>query len=234
VTVKVEIFSDIVCPWCAIGKRRFEAALAQFEHADEVEVIWRSFELNPGAPRVSSGDSAALLAAKYGMTREQALQTYDKLTATAAEVGLDFRFDKSQHGNTFDAHRLLHFAQDQGVQGALKERLLIACFTEGEAIGDPETLVRLAAAVGLDPEGAAEVLASDRYADAVRADERDATELGVTGVPFFVVGGRFGIPGAQDPETILRVLIRACDADHPLTIVSSGDEGACEGDTCSI
>jgi predicted DsbA family dithiol-disulfide isomerase len=211
--MRVEVFSDVVCPWCAIGKRRFELALADFGHAAEVEVTWRSFELDPSAPRISGGDSAARLASKYGITRTQALHAYERLTATAAEVGLEFRLDKAQYGNTFDAHRLLHLAGEHGLQGALKERFLIAYFTEGEAIGDAETLIRLASDVGLDARTAAEVLAGDRYSDDVRRDERDATELGVTGVPFFVIAGRFAIPGAQDPETILRVLNRAWDVE---------------------
>jgi predicted DsbA family dithiol-disulfide isomerase len=235
--MQVDIFSDVVCPWCAIGKRRFEAALGQFEHAEEIEVVWRAFELDPNAPARREGDYADRLARKYGMSREQAVAAHESLTATAAAEGLDFHFDRAQSGNTFDAHRLLHYAREAGpgLQDALKERLFLAYFTEGEAIGDPETLVRLAAEVGLDRQQCAEILASDRYAAAVRADEREAHDLEVTGVPFFVVDGKFGIPGAQDAETILSVLRRAWAKAHPLEMAEvPAAGGACDGDSCAI
>ncbi len=238
--VRVEIFSDVVCPWCAIGKRRFEAALARFEHADEIDVIWRAYELDPGAPARREGDQVERLAQKYGMTHEQAAAANGRLTATAAVEGLDFHFERAQSGNTFNAHRLLHYAQSvgAGVQDALKERLFVAYFTEGAAIGDPETLLRLATEVGLDPSECSDILAGDRYADEVRNDEREALELGVTGVPFFVVDGKFGIPGAQDAHTILDVLNRAWTRAHPLEVViadgATTGAGVCEGDSCAV
>jgi predicted DsbA family dithiol-disulfide isomerase len=212
----VEIFSDVVCPWCAIGKRRFEAALADFEHADEVAVVFRAFELDPRAPREVDGDYAERLARKYGMTRDQALKANARLTAMAAAEGLDFHFERVRPGRTFDAHRLLHHAGLAGaaVQGALKDRLFAAYFTEGAAVGRPEVLADLAADVGLDPDECAAVLASDRYAAEVRAEEQAALDIGVTGVPFFLLDGRFGIPGAQDAETILAVLRRAWAKEH--------------------
>jgi predicted DsbA family dithiol-disulfide isomerase len=233
--MQVEIFSDVVCPWCAIGKRRFEAALAEFEHADQVEVTWRAFELDPGAPPEREGDLADRLAKKYGMTRQQALEANRSLTEVAAAEGLAFHFDRARPGNTFDAHRLLHWAKAEGLQGALKERLLLAYFTEGEPIGERETLVRLAADVGLDAEAAAEVLESGRYADDVRADEAEAQELGVSGVPFFVVDRRLGIPGAQDKDTVLRLLERAWERSHPLTVVPADPAAAtCDGESCTL
>jgi predicted DsbA family dithiol-disulfide isomerase len=233
----VEIFSDVVCPWCAVGKRRFETALSRFEHAEQVDVVWRSFELDPHAPARREGDYADRLARKYGMSREQAVAANGRLTAVAGAEGLDFHFERVQPGNTFEAHRLLHYAREQGLgtQGALKERLLLAYFTEGSPIGDPETLVRLASEVGLDPQECAAVLAGDRYADEVRADEREAMELGVTGVPFFVVDGKFGIPGAQDATTILGVLERAWAKAQPFEVASGSAIGAtCEGDSCEV
>jgi predicted DsbA family dithiol-disulfide isomerase len=232
----VEIFSDVVCPWCAVGKRRFETALEKFEHADDVEVVWRAYELDPHAPARREGDYADRLATKYGMSREQAVAAHEHLSTLAAVEGLDFHFERAQPGNTFDAHRLLHYALGQGPgrQDALKERLLIAYFTEGAPIGDPETLLRLASEAGLDPVECAEVLAGDRYGDEVRSDEREAHELGVTGVPFFVVDGKFGIPGAQDPETILSVLNRAWTRAHPLEVAEMGDGTICEGDSCVV
>jgi predicted DsbA family dithiol-disulfide isomerase len=234
--MKVEIFSDVVCPWCAVGKRRFEAALGEFEHADEIEVRWRAYELDPQAPAVRDGDYADRLARKYGMSREQALAAGERLTSTAADVGLDFHFERARPGNTFNAHRLLHYAYEvgPGLQDALKERLFLAYFTEGAAIGETETLVRLAAEVGLDPQQCADIVNGDRYADEVRADERAALELGVTGVPFFVIDGKFGIPGAQDADTILDVLRRAWTKAHPLQVVAAADGGTCEGDSCAV
>jgi predicted DsbA family dithiol-disulfide isomerase len=215
--VKIEVFSDVVCPWCAIGKRRLESALADFAHADQVEVVWRSYELDPGAPAQREGNLADLLAKKYGMTREQAQAANDRLTALAKVEGLEFHLDRARPGSTFDAHRLLHYARevDPAMASALKERLLVAYFTEGQAISDPATLVRLCVEVGLDEQGSQAVLASDRYGQAVRADEREAFEFGVTGVPFFVVDGRFAIPGAQDASTITGVLERAWARSHP-------------------
>jgi predicted DsbA family dithiol-disulfide isomerase len=235
--MKVEIFSDVVCPWCSVGKRRFETALGRFEHAGDVAVVWRSYELDPGAPAVREGDYADRLGRKYGMGRAQAVKAIDHLTATAAIEGLDFHFERARPGNTFNAHRLLHYAGEvgPGYQDALKERLFLAYFTEGAPIGESETLVRLAAEVGLDAQTSADILAGDRYGEAVRADEREALELGVTGVPFFVVDGKFGIPGAQDADTILNVLERAWAKAHPLEmVVADGADGVCEGDSCPV
>ena len=236
--MQVDIFSDVVCPWCAVGKRRFEEALGRFDHADEIDVVWRAYELDPEAPARREGDYAERLARKYGMTRDQAVAANQRLTATAAEVGLDFHFERAQPGNTFDAHRLLHYAREVGLQDALKERLFVAYFTEGAPIGDPDTLVALAGEVGLDRTEAAAVVAGDRYGAEVRADEREALAIGVTGVPFFVVDGKFGIPGAQDADTILGVLERAWAKAHPLVMVEAaateGDGGVCEGDSCAV
>ncbi len=161
--MKVEIYSDVVCPWCAIGKARFDSALARFEHVEDVEVSFRSFELDPEAPRVSDEDAATRLATKYGMSLEQALASQERLAGLAGQEGLEFNFERSRRGNTFDAHRLLHLAGEVGLQGALKDRLMQAYFAEGAPIGDRETLVRLGAEVGLSAAKSAEVLESDRY-----------------------------------------------------------------------
>ncbi len=206
--MKVEIWSDVVCPWCYIGKRRFERALAAFAHRDEVEVTWRSFELDQSAEpsgRASLGQ-AEKLAAKYGRTVDQAQQMLDQMTEVAASEGLQFRFDLSRTGNTFDAHRLLHLALQHGVQDELKERLDRATFGEGLSVSDHDELLALAVQVGLDQEEVREVLAGDRFAGAVRADEAQAQAHGISGVPFFVVDGRYGVSGAQPPEQIVRVL----------------------------
>src|SRR3954447_21885461 len=205
----VEIWSDVVCPWCYIGKRRFEAALGRFEHAGEVTVMWRSFELDPEAPRVAEGTATERLAAKYGMSLERARQLHAEMTARAAADGLDFRFDLARGGNTFDAHRLIHLAATSGHQAAAEERLMRAYFTEGEAIADPETLIRLLAEVGVDAEEARDVLATDRFASDVSEDELLASRLGIQGVPFFVLERRYGVSGAQPPEVLVQALERA-------------------------
>jgi len=236
--MKVEIWSDVVCPWCYIGKRRFEAALGRFGHQEDVEVVWRSFELDPSAPVRRTGDSAERLAAKYGMSRAQAVASQDRLTKMAAQEGLAFHFDQAQSGNTFDAHRLLYLAAERGVQDEVKERLFRAYFSEGEPIGERETLVRLAAEVGLDPAEAEAVLAADTYDDEVRAEEHEATQLGITGVPFFVVDRRYGVSGAQPADVLLQVLERAWADSHPTLLLTPAGVGAsdttCTDESCAI
>ena len=209
--MRIEIWSDVVCPWCFVGYRNFDAALAGFEHRDQVEVRWRSFELDPSAPPVREGDYATHLARKYGMSLEQAQNTIEAMTAPGARAGAVLDFAKARPGNTFDAHRLLHFAADRGLQRATKERLFQATFTEGEPIGEREALLRLAIDVGLPADETATVLDSDAYAANVRADEELALDLGISAVPFFVIDRKFGIPGAQPPEVILQALQRAWD-----------------------
>jgi predicted DsbA family dithiol-disulfide isomerase len=215
--MRIEVFSDVVCPWCAIGERRLQAALARFSHRAETEVVWRSFELDPHAPRRREGSYAGRLARKYGMSVAQAQAANERMTALGASVGLDFRFDLVQPGNTFDAHRLLHHALRSGPasQRALAERLFTAYFSEGAPIGEPATLLALAGGVGLDSDECASVLAGDRYADDVRSDEQAAIDLGVTGVPHFVIAGKYSIPGAQDDETMLVILERAWAQTQP-------------------
>jgi predicted DsbA family dithiol-disulfide isomerase len=226
----VEIWSDIACPWCYVGKRRLEAALAAFEHRDEVTVTWRSFELDPAAPRERGGDRAAHLAEKYGVTVERAIEMQDHMMRVAAGDGLDFRFDLARSGSTFDAHRLLHLAAEHGLQDAMKERLVRAYLTEGELIGDPEVLERLAVAAGLPRSEVLELLAGDRFAAEVRADERTAAELGIHAVPFFVVDRALGASGAQPPEVLGEMLRRGWEAQPRLAVVADG--AACGPDGC--
>jgi predicted DsbA family dithiol-disulfide isomerase len=227
--VHVEIWSDIVCPWCYVGKRRFEAALAQFAHREEVTVTWRSFELDPSAPRERDVDGATHLAAKYGTSREQAVRMQEQMTAVAAVEGLDFRFDRARAGTTFDAHRLLHLAHAHGLQDAVKERFMRAYLTEGEPIGDPAALQRLAVEAGLPAGAVREVLVGDRYAEEVREDERTASALGITAVPFFVVDRAIGASGAQ-PAELLADLLRRARPEPALEVVADG--AACGPDGC--
>ncbi|HWE54700.1 MAG TPA: DsbA family oxidoreductase [Acidimicrobiales bacterium] len=207
----VEIWSDVVCPWCYIGKRRFEAALEEFEHADQVEVRWRSFELDPTAPFRRSGNMADHLAAKYGMTREDAENRLQNLNELAAADGLKYDLARTQGGNTLDAHRLIHLAyeQDPATGGAMKEALLKAYFEDLQPISEPDVLAAVATSVGLDHDDVVKTLDSDRFTGDVRQDEAEAAALGCTGVPFFVIDRSFAIPGAQDVDTIKLILERA-------------------------
>lgn len=232
--LRIDIWSDIACPWCYIGKRRLEQALARFPHRDEVEIAWRAFELDPSAPRVRdhAQSYAERLARKYGTDRAQAQAMIDRMVDTAAGDGIAMRFDHIRPGNTFDAHRLLHLAHDRGVQDALKERLLRAYLTEGQAIGEPEVLRPLACEVGLDDREVRDVLGGDRYASEVRQDEALARELGITGVPFFVLAGRLGVSGAQPADVLLGALGRAWSELHATEIEPIVDGAACGPDGC--
>jgi len=205
-TLQVDIWSDIVCPWCAIGKRRLEMALANFPHRDAVEVVWHSFELDPSAPAVRDHDNATHLAEKYGRTKAQAEAMIQQVRDTAAKDGLDLQLATARSGNTFDGHRLLHFATEKGLQNEVKGRLLRGYMTEGQAIGDRDVLVRLASEAGLDAEEVRAVLASDQYGSDVREDEQTARRLGIRGVPFFVFGGKLAVSGAQPSELLLEAL----------------------------
>ncbi len=227
--MNVEIWSDIACPWCAVGKRRFERALADFEHADEVTVTFRSFELDPDAPPAREGSTAENLAKKYGTSLEQALAMNQRMTETAAGDGLDFRFDLARGGNTFDAHRLLHLAAAHGRQPELKERLMRAYLGEGELMSDHAALARLAAEAGLPEDEVRDTLATDRYAAEVREDEATARGLGISAVPFFVVDRAFGAAGAQPPEVLGELLQRAWVARTPLSVVADGDSCGVDG-----
>jgi predicted DsbA family dithiol-disulfide isomerase len=209
---RIEIWSDVVCPWCYIGKRRFESALARFEHRDDVEVTWRSFELDPGAERTPEGSGAERLAAKYGMSVEEAVARQAQISQLAAGDGLEYHLDTARGGNTFDAHRLIQLGKEQGIQDAVKERFMRGYFTENEPIGDPEALARMAVDAGLEEEAVRAVLSSDEFADAVREDEQLAQRLGIQGVPFFVLGRRYGISGAQPADVLLQALDQSWEA----------------------
>jgi predicted DsbA family dithiol-disulfide isomerase len=204
--MQVEIWSDIVCPWCYLGKRRFEQALDTFAHRDDVEVVYRSFELDPSAAADVSTPTVELLAGKYGMTRQQAEAAQLEMTQRAAQDGLTFRMAELRSGNTRDAHRLLHLAKAHDRQPALVERLHRAYFTEQRSIFDRDSLVELGVDAGLDPDDVTRVLDSDEYDADVATDEATAQSLGATGVPFFVIDRRYGISGAQPAEAITQAL----------------------------
>jgi predicted DsbA family dithiol-disulfide isomerase len=207
--VLVEIWSDVVCPWCYIGKRRFEAALARFEHRDEVTVLWRSYELDPSLPPGKTVDLLAGLAAKYGVTREQAEAMNERVSRIAEDEGLHYRLDIAKRGNTFDAHRLIHLGAQEGVQDAVKESLMAAYQCEGQPIAEPDALVAAAVRGGLDEDDARGVVESDAFAMAVRVDEEEGRMLGISGVPFFAIDRRYGVAGAQSPDVMLDALEQA-------------------------
>jgi predicted DsbA family dithiol-disulfide isomerase len=226
----IDIWSDIACPWCYVGKRRLETALESFEHRDQVNVRWHSFELDPDAPHERRGEAAANLAQKYGTSRERAVAMLDGMTATAAADGLEFHFERARAGNTFDGHRLLHLADEHGLQGEMKERLMRAYLSEGELISDHATLRRLALEVGLPGEPVDELLAGERYTEEVRSDEYTAHRLGITAVPFFVVDRSLGAAGAQSPEYMLAMLRQAWEASARVPVAAT----PAGGDSCGV
>ena len=204
--MQVEIWSDLACPWCYVGKRSFDAALERFEGRDDVTVVHRAFELDPEAPAEREGPVVEHLARKYGVTIERATELNDQLTGVAATVGIDMRFDRVRSGNTFDAHRLVRLAAEHGLADVVTERLFQAYFTDGESLADHAALARLAGEAGLPEDEVAEVLAGDRYADAVRYDEQLAAANKIQAVPFFAVDRKVGAAGAQDPTVLLDML----------------------------
>ncbi|MFP5327113.1 MAG: DsbA family oxidoreductase [Acidimicrobiia bacterium] len=212
--MRIDVWSDVVCPWCYIGKRQLDRAIEMFTAASdvEVEVVFRSFELDPNGPRRREGEYVARLAKKYGTDRDGAQAMIDRMVSAGAGAGVELRFDIAQPGNSFDAHRVLHLARDLGRQVEVKERLLRAVFTEGEPIGDPHAVARLAVDAGLPEDRVVEVLSSGEYGLEVRQDEVEAAELGITGVPFMVVDRSYAIRGAQPAEAILSALQQARSA----------------------
>lgn len=205
--MRIEIWSDIACPWCFVGKRRLEAAIESHPDVVSPEIVWRSFELDPSAPadRGTDQTTAERLAKKYGMPASRAERMVAEMSARGQREGAPMDFDKLRAGSSFDAHRLLHWARECGRQGELKERLFLAYFSEGVLLSDVASLVRLAEEAGLDEEEARAVLSSDRYADAVRQDESRAAQLGVRGVPFYVFADKYAVSGAQPTELLCRV-----------------------------
>ncbi len=205
----VEVWSDFACPWCALGLARLDVALRDFEHGDEVRVVHRSFELDPRAPASRQRSMAEAVAAKYGVSPVRVQAGHERLTSLGAEVGVVFDFDRVRLGNTFDAHRLAQAARSTPHEDALVQGLFRAYFAEGRLLSDHDVLREVAGAAGLDEVVTDKVLAGDLYEREVRLDEVAAQELGVTGVPYFLINGAWPIPGAQDVETLTTVLSRA-------------------------
>jgi predicted DsbA family dithiol-disulfide isomerase len=236
--MKVEVWSDVVCPWCYVGKRHLEEALARFRHGDQVSVEWRSFELNPASARRVGLSMSQILQRKYGMSEDQAEAANLRMTALAAGVGLEYHLDSVQAGNTFDAHRLIHLAATHGLGDAMKERLLAAYFSEGQPVGERSVLTKLAVDVGLDPTEVDSMLVGDDFATDVRDDESRAASMGVRGVPFFVIDEAIGVSGAQPADVLLEALEQGWSESHPITMAGDRDQGgsgeACADGACTL
>ena len=212
--MRIEVWSDLVCPWCYIGKRRLERALEAFAHRDDVTVVHRSFQLDPSSPRGQTRSRRDMLKSKFRLTDAQVDDMDVRMQRLAADDGLDYQLEGTVTGNTFDAHRVLQLAAERGVQGAVLERLYRAYFTEHRSLFDRDSLVGLAAEAGLDPDDTRRVLDAETYADRVAADLELARRLGATGVPFFVIDSRYGISGAQPVDVFADVLAQAWPADQ--------------------
>lgn len=235
--MKVEIWSDVACPWCYVGKARFEQGLAAFAHKDEIEVEFRSFELDPQRAKGDTVLVLPMLAKKYGMSAEQAKQAEARVAANAADAGLEYLTEGRDHGNTFDVHRLLHFAKTKGKQNELLDLAYQANFADSRSIFDDERLVELAVEAGLDEAETRAVLAdASAFAADVRADEQEAQLLGANGVPFFVLDRKFGVSGGQPAEVFTQALEQAWSAHTPaLKVVGAASEGAvCGPDGCEV
>lgn len=236
--MKIEVWSDYVCPFCYIGKRRLEQALEQFPHRDQVEVEFKSFELEPNAKPYSGQSIHELLASKYGMPVAQAKEMNENLGQQAAELGLNYNFDEMKNTNTFDAHRLTKYAATVGKEKELTELLLQSYFVEGKLISDHDVLAGLAESVGVERQEALDVLKDEKkYANDVRIDEAIAQQIGVTGVPFFVINQKYSISGAQPTSTFLGALQQVWNEEHPAPKLQdlSGDQGAvCTDESCEI
>ena len=233
-SMKIEIWSDVACPWCYIGKRRFEAALAEFPHRDSVEVQWRSYQLDPNLPEHYDGTELDYLSTRKGLAPQQVTQMFDHVAEQASGEGLDYRFDKVVVANSFTAHRLIHLAATHGQQDAAKERLLSDHFEHGKDIGSREYLTDLGKDLGLDAAAVAELFSTDKYAADVRSDFEEARALGISGVPFFVIDRKFGLSGAQPSETFTAALNQAWQETHPLVLVNAADGEACGPDGCAV
>jgi predicted DsbA family dithiol-disulfide isomerase len=230
--MQVEVWSDVVCPWCYIGKRKLETALSRFAHADQVEVVWRSFQLDPSIPEGHTEPTLPALAAKYGKPVAEMAAMQQRVEDIAAGEGLEYHLAEGVSGNTLRAHELIHLAAERDLGGAMKERLLHAHFEEQRSVFDVDSLAALAVEVGLDEAEVRAALADRRFLPAVRADIDTARALGATGVPFFVVDRAYGAAGAQPAETLLQLLERAWSDSHPLVTVPAAE--GCDDGSCAV
>ena len=233
--MKIEVWSDFACPFCYIGKTRFEQALNSFKHRHQVEVVYKAYQLNPNAPKVMTGTAYESFAKSHGTTVEQAKERFKMFTQNARTVGLIYNYDIIQMTNTFDAHRLAKWANTLGKEDILTSRLMKAYFSEGQNLADPKTLVNLAAEVNLDPNEAKKVLEENLYKDEVIAQQQEAKQIGVQGVPFFVINRKYGISGAQQTEYFTNALEQIWAEEHPITTLDGQDaEASCDHEECGF
>nr|WP_257998234.1 DsbA family oxidoreductase [Zhihengliuella halotolerans] len=229
--LKVDIWSDVACPWCYIGKRRFESALRSVPFEDQIDIVWHSYQLDPDLPAHYAGSELDYLAERKGMPRDQVAQMFEHVAAQAAAEGLRYDFSALKVANSFSAHRVLHLAAEYELADELKEALLSAHFEHGRDIGDRDELIALATDTGIALDDVVRVLDSDEFTDAVREDVASARRLGITGVPFFVLDGKYGVSGAQPAETFARALEQAYGELTPLTMVGGATSPA-DGPAC--
>lgn len=227
--MKIEIWSDIMCPFCYIGKRRFEEALASFPHRDEVEVVWKSFQLNPDLEYKEGDNLNSYLARHKGWTEDYARQANAHVSNMAREAGLQFDLEKAIPANTLKAHRLLHLAKSYGKQTAMEEKLFSAYFTEGKNVGDDVTLLQLASALGLPEQEVEAVLKGNAFTQEVYSDQQEAQQIGVRGVPFFVLDRRYAVSGAQSTEAFGQAFEKAFQ-ESAATTATDGDSCAVDGE----
>ncbi|MBS4192083.1 DsbA family oxidoreductase [Bacillus sp. FJAT-49705] len=238
--MKIEVWSDFVCPFCYIGKRRLENALNQFPHKDQVEVEFKSFELDPNSPNYNGTSIYEILAGKYGMSIEQAKQSCEGIGKQAATVGLTYNFDGMKTGNTFDAHRLAKFAKEHGKEAELTEKLLHAYFTDSKDVGEHETLINIAEAVGLDRNETINTLQDkNSFANDVRIDEAVAQQYRITGVPYFIINQKYAISGAQPAETFANALQKVWEEEAAMPAfqdlsTESAEDASCVDGNCAI
>jgi predicted DsbA family dithiol-disulfide isomerase len=233
--MKVEIWSDVVCPFCYIGKRKFENALKDFNHKDKVEVEWKSFQLDPESKYVPGKSIHERLASKYGRSLEWAKEMNANMTSNGKEVGLEYNFDIAKPANTFDAHRLIHLASNHGKQDEAEEALFAAYFTEGKNISDLDTLVEIGTKkLGLDETEIRQMLTGMELTDEVRKDEYEAQVLGVKGVPFFVINRKYAVSGAQPTEVFKEVLEKVWEEESPLQHIPGSTDNTCTDDSCAV
>ncbi|MDQ1681696.1 MAG: hypothetical protein QOH99_237 [Frankiaceae bacterium] len=233
--MQVEIWSDVVCPWCYVGKRHFEAALARFPHADQVEVVHRAFELDPTTEKGVTEPTVERIARKYGQTTDGIRQMQTRILATARRAGLDYsRIAETTSGNTLDVHRVLHLAAAKGLGDSAWEAFYRAYFIEARPIFTDDDIVAVAVEGGLDAAEVRAVLAGDAYADTVAADISAARTLGISGVPFFVADRRYGVSGAQPAEVLLNMLNQAWNDAHPIVMAAAGDDASCTDGACAV
>ncbi len=233
--MKIELWSDFACPFCYIGKKRFEKALSNFKHKEEVEVVYKAYQLNPNAPKVMKGTAYANFASSHNMSEAQAKERFNMFTENAKTVGLVYNYDIIQMTNSFDAHRIAKWANTLGKEAVVTDRFMHAYFSEGKNLADVDTLVELCKGIGLDETEARKVLNTNLFADLVKEQMNESRQIGVQGVPFFVVNRKYGISGAQQEEYFAGALEQIWDEEHPIQDLNDQDEaGVCTDDSCSL